>query len=272
MSESKKNLTREEKLQRDLERIGQLRLIDDDFMTIFFDGDTVRTEFILRIILSKPDLKVIKVVGQKVIKNLRGRSVRLDVFARDSAGSPYDIEIQRASEGAKPKRARLNSALMDADETVAGDKSDNLPDSYVIFITEHDLYKQGLPLYVVERHINGAELFNDGSHIVYVNGEYRGNDAIGDLMHDFSCTDSREMRNEILAEKVSMLKGSEEERMGVLDELREEYREEYREEGQIDMAIRLIKLGELSEEKVQKIFQFDKQQMNMIRRRAAATQ
>ena len=91
-------------------------------------------------------------------------------------------------------------------------------------------------------------------------------------MHDFSCTDSREMRNEILAEKVSMLKGSEEERMGVLDELREEYREEYREEGQIDMAIRLIKLGELSEEKVQKIFQFDKQQMNMIRRRAAATQ
>ena len=86
-------------------------------------------------------------------------------------------------------------------------------------------------------------------------------------MHDFSCTDSREMRNEILAEKVSMLKGSEEERMGVLDELREEFREEGRNAERIDMATRLITLGEMSEEKVQSIFQFDKRQMNMIRSR-----
>lgn len=32
-------------------------------------------------------------------------------------------------------------------------------------------------------------LFGDGSHILYVNGKYRGNDEIGKLMHDFSCTE-----------------------------------------------------------------------------------
>ena len=52
MSESKKNLTREEKLQRDLERIGQLLLIDDDFMNVCFDGYIEGAQLLLRIILN----------------------------------------------------------------------------------------------------------------------------------------------------------------------------------------------------------------------------
>ncbi len=34
-----------------------------------------------------------------------------------------------------------------------------------------------------------GDLFNDGEHILYVDGEYRGDDEIGDLMHDFNCSD-----------------------------------------------------------------------------------
>ena len=40
------------------------------------------------------------------IKNLQGRGVRFDVFARDSDSKEYDIEIQRSKYGAEPKRAR----------------------------------------------------------------------------------------------------------------------------------------------------------------------
>ena len=37
------------------------------------------------------------------------------------------------------------------------------------------------------------------AHILYVNGKYRGDDEVGKLMHDFSCTDPDDMNYEILA-------------------------------------------------------------------------
>ena len=48
--------------------------------------------------------------------------------------------------------------------------------------------------------------FQDESHIIYVNGEYNGNDPIGDLMHDFSCANPDEMKSKILAEKTRYYK------------------------------------------------------------------
>lgn len=44
------------------------------------------------------------------------------------------------------------------------------------------------------------EAFGDGEHILYVNGEYRGNDEIGKLMHDFSCSDPDDMIDRDMAE------------------------------------------------------------------------
>ena len=68
--------------------------------------------------------------------------VRFDVFARDSKGREYDIEIQRADRGAEPKRARYNSALMDANALKTGEDVGKLRDTYVIFITENDVMQR----------------------------------------------------------------------------------------------------------------------------------
>ena len=44
-------------------------------------------------------------------------------------------------------------------------------ETYVIFITEHDVTGKGEPIYRVERKIlETDEFFDDGSHILYVNG------------------------------------------------------------------------------------------------------
>ena len=43
-----------------------------------------------------------------------------------------------------------------------------------------------------------GELFNDGEHILYVNGEYRDDSEIGKLMHDFSCWNPDEMSFDLL--------------------------------------------------------------------------
>lgn len=41
-----------------LEKIKEFRLLDDDFMSKVFEGDFECIEFILNIIMEKPDLKV----------------------------------------------------------------------------------------------------------------------------------------------------------------------------------------------------------------------
>ncbi len=85
---------------------------------------------------------------------------------------------------------------MDANLLKKGEDFDKLPETWVIFITENDVMGKGLPLYPIERCFLGTgERFEDGSHILYVNGAYRGDTPIGKLMHDFSCTDAAHIPN-----------------------------------------------------------------------------
>ena len=81
----------------------------------------------------------------------------------------------------------------------------------MIFITEHDVLKKGLPMYTVDRYINEAgEKFSDGSHIIYVNGECRdGNTDLGRLMQDFFEPDPDKMNYPVLANRVRYLKEGE---------------------------------------------------------------
>ena len=46
------------------------------------------------------------------------------------------------------------------------------------------------------------------AQIICVNGEYRGNDAVGRLMHDFFCTRDADMNYSVLADRVSDFKES----------------------------------------------------------------
>lgn len=46
----------DQKHQEDLQRLRGFRLLDDDFLTKCFEGDTASIELILRIVLEKSDL------------------------------------------------------------------------------------------------------------------------------------------------------------------------------------------------------------------------
>ena len=182
------------KHQEDLQRLRGFRLLDDDFFTKCFEGDTECIELILQIVLDKQDLKVVDVRTQVFVENLLNRSVRLDVLATNSVGHKFNIEIQRADKGAGRKRARYNSSMMDANLLEKGEGFEVLPETFVVFITENDVIGKGQPLYRIERcFLETGESFDDGSHILYVNGAYRDESPIGRLMHDFSCTNPSDM-------------------------------------------------------------------------------
>ena len=48
------------------------------------------TQFLIRTLLQDEDLSVTKVETQNSLKNLRGRSVRLDITAQDKKGKIYE--------------------------------------------------------------------------------------------------------------------------------------------------------------------------------------
>ncbi len=67
--------------------------------------------------------------------------------------------------------------------------------------------------------------FDDGAHILYVNGKYRGESEIGKLMHDFSCTNADDMNFSLMAERIKYLKEDQEgvqEMSKILEDLRNE--------------------------------------------------
>lgn len=51
-----------------------------------------------------------------------------------------------------------------------------------------------------------SKVFEDGSHILYVNAQCRSDTPLGKLMHDFHCTDARDMNYPVLAERVHYFK------------------------------------------------------------------
>lgn len=227
---------------QDMERIKNLRLIDDNFMTKVFE-DKECVEILLKAIIKKNDLKVSSVNIQYDIKNLQGRSVRLDVLAEDKDGKMYNIEIQRNNHGAIPKRARYNSSLLDANITDAGEDYKNLTETYIIFITEGDIFGANKALYHVDRIVKETKKsFGDEAHIIYVNSKIQNNTVLGRLMHDFYCTDAKDIKNRKLAKRVKFFK-EDKEGVKIMSNVFEEIKNEGAETRAYEIARSLITLG-----------------------------
>ncbi len=147
--------------------------------------------------------------------------------------------------------------MIDANVTEPGEKLENLVETYVIFITERDVLGKGKPIYHIDRVIKETgENFGDEAHILYVNGEYRDESPIGILMHDFSCTDAKDMKYRVLAERVRYFK---EDEKGVaamckaMEDMRNEAALAARLEERQQFAKDLLEMGELSYKQIAKL-------------------
>lgn len=195
--------TREETIAQ----IKKLRLIDDMLMTKAFDGCNECSQVLLQVILNNATLKVERTKTQYSLDSIEGDSVRLDIYAVDAEGKHYDVEIQRVNKDASAKRARYHSAMMDSYALPKGKKYNDLVDTYVIFITEKDVWGEGLPSYSVERcFMHSGNQIHDGAHILYINGEIQDGTALGRLVSDMFCESPEDMYYKELAERVSYLK------------------------------------------------------------------
>ena len=112
------------------------------------------------------------------------------------------------------------------------------------------------PIYPVERYVTIGDnkvLFGDGSHILYVNGKYRGNDEIGKLMHDFSCTNPDDMNYEVLAKKARYFK-QDKEGVATMCKIMEDMRNEAARNKLKEKAILMLKNGKILLDEIQIFF------------------
>ena len=97
------------------------------------------------------------------------------------------------------------------------------------------------------RIIDTDEPFNDGSHIIYVNGEDKNSStALGKLMHDFFCTNPNDMYYDALAEKARYFKEDEkgvETMCDVLEEMRIEVAKETAIQIKTESIFRMMQIG-----------------------------
>lgn len=91
---------------------------------------------------------------------------------------------------------------------------------------------------------------NDGTSIMFINGEYRGNDQIGRLMHDFNAVRAVDMKNSMLAEGMKFYKETDlgrrelsELEQKIYGEALQEEREKTRKESLENVVLNMLKNG-----------------------------
>ena len=191
--------------------IRSLCMMNNRFMNFMLDDNKEAAQVFLRVILGDDKIRVRNVRIQSFIQNIYGHSSQLDILAQDSKGRYFNVEVQRSDEGAPARRARFYSSILDTHFLQPSKLYEELPDTYVIFITENDVLRDNLPLYDIRRTIKqSAKDFEDGSHIIYVNSQRRDDTALGKLIQDLYCTEPKKLHYREFAERMEFLKYSKE--------------------------------------------------------------
>lgn len=254
-------------------RIQKFRPIDDTFFEVIAQDPSVSEE-ILRTVLEDPGLEVVEVQAQRSIKNLFGRSVRLDALCRMGTGALANIEIQRSDNDNHLKRVRYNASCITASAVDPGDKFEQVPTVYAVYISEFDPFGFGFTAYHVDNIIRETStLADDGFHRIFVNAKTDDGTDTARLMKCFLQKEVDDPKFPRMSKRVHLLKHSEgglRIMCAVMEEYAKEYAKEYAEEYakesdkqtarylfQNGASLELVKLSmrNLSGEEIQEIYE-----------------
>lgn len=220
------------------EQIQKMRPIDDTFFEVLIEDKLVCQE-ILRIVMEDASLEVLEVVPQRSIRNLGYRSVRLDAYCKLGDNSLCNIEVQRSNNDDQHRRARYNAASIVTRETDPGLHFRNIPDIYVIIISEFDIFHKGRMVYHTSQCIEETgDFISDGERRIYLNTENTDDSEIGLLMQAFKQTQVDSRKYPYMHRRIHHLKESEK-GVGYMCEIMKEIVDEEIKE----IAIRMLKKG-----------------------------
>ena len=149
-------------------KVQQFHLTSDIFFCKVME-DLPACQEVIRI-LTKENLTVKAVKTQYSIRNIENRLVILDVLAEDPSGKLVNVEIHPKEDEDHVKRVRYYLGNIDVSMMEKGCSFENLPEIYLLYITEKDFIGGHRAVYHVDRIIRGSEtLLENGVHEMYVN-------------------------------------------------------------------------------------------------------
>ena len=210
--------------QEYLNILEKLRPIDNEFMQVLFRSEKC-VELLVKTIFGD-DVSVVKFKTEDKRKNLGGRSIWMDIVATLSDGKIVNIEMERSIENATPLRARYHASILDSSKSYPKQKWHKLPEMYVIFICEKDVFNTKQLVNHVQRTMDNGDLFKDKLHIIYLNASIQDESPLGLLMHDLMCEDPDNMHYKVLRKRVSHFKKTKGGRKKMCKELKKLVEEE----------------------------------------------
>jgi hypothetical protein len=173
--------TTEEKIKL----IAPLRPIDDIFFEVLA-ADKLVCQEIIRTILQDDKIIVEEVIVQDSLKNIYGRSVRLDALCILGDGTRCNVEVQRSDNDNHLKRARFNASSITVKDSVVGEKFEGIKDVIIIYISQFDFLGKGLCTYHIDKVIRETgDRVDDGLSEIFVNTAIDDKSDIAELMKCF---------------------------------------------------------------------------------------
>lgn len=183
-----------------------MNLFSTPFMREVFKDDKA-TQYVLRILTGRKDLKVQQNLTEYRISKLDTHDAVLDVIAVDEEGTFHHIEIQLANSDDHILRIRFYSAMVDSELLEKGTKYADLPDTYIFYISMNDFMGLGEPIAEIERTIGTKKkAYDDGKHIFYVNAGVDDDSEVAKLMNYFKVADPDDASHGELSDRVHLLK------------------------------------------------------------------
>lgn len=159
------------KVQSVVKTVDELCPFDDTFMQILAE-DIGFCEELLQVVMDNPKLNVVSNLPQKHLHSIDTRSVTVDMLCEDEYGRQFSVEVQKEDNDDHLRRVRYNGACVQVRTSVKGSRFRDLPDVYMIYITEKDFLKGGKIMYHVDRVLSETgEVADNGYYEIYVNGE-----------------------------------------------------------------------------------------------------
>lgn len=198
-------------MQTDRERqefIQNLNIMDDVFFQKIAEDEAVCEE-ILRVILQKPNLKVVEAQTQRFLRNIGTHSVILDLICQDEDGSYINVEVQKSDNDDHVKRVRFNISNIDTAFTERGILYEKLPDVYVVFLSQFDVFEEGKTIYHLDMSIRETGTpVSDGIHRIFANCAVDDGSDIAELMQYFKNTVGGNSKFPKLSNRVKYFKES----------------------------------------------------------------
>ena len=248
-----------------LQGVEKLTLLNDTFMKIALN-DIEACQYVIRILMDDPAIEIVEVRSQYRISKLVSKDAVLDILAEDTQGRVYNLEIQRKTTLDHARRTRRYNAMVDAEYLEKGKEYSEMPEVYVIYISETDIWKTWMTESPVEKYLKGQLTeYNDGQHTIYINAAINDGSPKAALMQYFKTCDPDDMSQGALSRRVHYLKREE----GGIEEMceyserifnggREEGLREGRREGRWEerqAMIHLMRAQGIDEETIEKILE-----------------